>query len=761
MAGEFGRLVRALRRAAGLTQEELARRAGISDRTVRRLESADPGDTRIGTVKLVADALDLGPEDRRTLMAAASSEVPATPEAAPDPETSPDPEAAPDPEMSPDPVVSLDFGTRSDAAEPPARRDWPVQAGLPADDGLSDAVRRLAHIVHTRWEREEGQRGVHDPFPLPVRWHPVAAELADRWDNVRRLPPGEEALPIDLTGTLPDIATIYRMVPSRRLVVLGEAGSGKSVLAIRFTLDYLRTRAATEPVPVIFSLGGWDPATPLREWLVDRLLRDDPGLLAPAPTGPTLAAALVEAGWVLPVLDGFDELPAGLRAAALAACDETSLPMLLTSRPEEYAAVGRVLNWSAGVELDDLDPGDLADYLPRATRHDPSWDRLVADMPAPLTEALRTPLMVALARTTYRADPAALTDPALDTRAVVEEHLLAGYVPSVYRDNRRWPLPRVRHWLGGLAEMSPVEVAWWRLGDALSRSTRVLAVVIATSLVTAVCDIAVSAPFILANGLGPVTVLLDGLLIGPVVGLGFGVIYGLMIVYLDVSVGPSRVRLRLGNRVRVRPTVPTRVLAGFVGGFVVGLGYGPVGVLLRGMAGGFPTPAETIRLATINALALGFVFAVAVAVALGLVAFLESPHDLTSATGPLTILAANRTAAIHLFLVLTPLLALAIFASGFLMVVVLSGVLGELRWSGHDAFVLSTIGGLSGAASYVLTFTAWGQWIVFTRVCLPLLGRLPWSVTDFLTDAHTRGVLRQSGAVYQFRHARLRSHLTR
>jgi hypothetical protein len=31
----------------------------------------------------------------------------------------------------------------------------------------------------------------------------------------------------------------------------------------------------------------------------------------------------------------------------------------------------------------------------------------------------------------------------------------------------------------------------------------------------------------------------------------------------------------------------------------------------------------------------------------------------------------------------------------------------------------------------------------------------------FLADAHQRGVLRQAGAVYQFRHAELQRHLAR
>jgi hypothetical protein len=43
---------------------------------------------------------------------------------------------------------------------------------------------------------------------------------------------------------------------------------------------------------------------------------------------------------------------------------------------------------------------------------------------------------------------------------------------------------------------------------------------------------------------------------------------------------------------------------------------------------------------------------------------------------------------------------------------------------------------------------------------LALTGRLPLRLITFLEDAHRRGVLRQSGAVYQFRHARLAERLS-
>jgi hypothetical protein len=53
---------------------------------------------------------------------------------------------------------------------------------------------------------------------------------------------------------------------------------------------------------------------------------------------------------------------------------------------------------------------------------------------------------------------------------------------------------------------------------------------------------------------------------------------------------------------------------------------------------------------------------------------------------------------------------------------------------------------------------AWGRFVV-AHFWLALWGRVPWRLMRFLEDAHRRGVLRQSGALYEFRHERLRDHL--
>ena len=54
--------------------------------------------------------------------------------------------------------------------------------------------------------------------------------------------------------------------------------------------------------------------------------------------------------------------------------------------------------------------------------------------------------------------------------------------------------------------------------------------------------------------------------------------------------------------------------------------------------------------------------------------------------------------------------------------------------------------------------TAWPSYAI-ARIWLALRHRLPWPLMGFLADAHRRGVLRQAGAVYQFRHIELQHRL--
>lgn len=208
-----------------------------------------------------------------------------------------------------------------------------------------------------------------------MRWNRAPARLTDHAENIQRLPPGVRPEPMEPAGDLRSVAEAHRGIPSGRLVILGRAGSGKSIMAIRLVLDLLGGSGPdrSRRVPVIFGVGAWDAtAVALRDWLVDLLLRDYPHLARRTPGGSTLAAALVDAGLILPVLDGFDEIAEGLRQEALEALNATSLPLVLTSRAGEYAeavsAARAPLVWAAGIELAGLTPDDLSAYLSRTAR---------------------------------------------------------------------------------------------------------------------------------------------------------------------------------------------------------------------------------------------------------------------------------------------------------------------------------------------------------------------------------------------------------
>ncbi|MFF2330253.1 MULTISPECIES: helix-turn-helix domain-containing protein [unclassified Streptomyces] len=805
MADQLGTLLRRLRNRSGLTQEQLEARSGVSVRTIRRLENGRTGDHRLGTVNLLADALEAGPEDRQRLAATlarstgepdAAAAEPSDGPAAPDHEPAHEPVPGPGPESTPVAVPAQNSGPKPRPASVPS----------PVHGELITAATELAREIRRRWQREEEHRRVHDPFPLPVRWKDAPESLTDHSENIQRLPPGATSERMDLSGDLGSVAEVYRRILSGRLVVLGRAGSGKSILTIRFALDRLEAREAHDRVPVIFSLGSWDPtAVALRDWLIDRLVRDHPHLTRRAPGGSTLASALVDADLLLPVLDGFDELAEGLRSTALEVLNSTSLPLVLTSRRGEFAEAvqeaGAPLVWAAGLELTDLTLDDLAAYLPRTARPvprgdggsgavwNPVLDRLRAQEDGagtPLARVLSTPLMIILARTMYSEAPDRNPAELLDAERFpdensLEEHLLAGFVPTVYRrrvaersaagrrERHRDP-ERAERWLGYLAhhlarlDLDQQDLAWWRIGDSLRLSTRLLSVVVSSALCVALAEWFVN----LVNLPFPVgEALLLGGSMGATAGLAFGCVHAILARFGTTAFEPAHVRLRLpgaGTGVGRRPvrTFVARFATVLLGGFVMGVGCACALALQRWLFYGIPLANEQVVKGTlINMLVLGLIFGAGAGLVFGIMAALEAPLDVASAATPAGLLASNRATVVRQVLVLVPMLTLAIAVGGHLITGLLDGVLGPLVWSAADGLVIGAIGGLGGTCSYALSFTAWGRWLVLSRVWLPLTGKLPWDTVAFLDDAYRRGVLRQTGAVYQFRHIRLQHHLAR
>ncbi len=301
------------------------------------------------------------------------------------------------------------------------------QRGESTVQQLDDAGQALAREVRNQWEAEAGRRLLQDAGELTVRWKASGD-----------------------AGDLGDIVTSYADEP-RRLVVVGEPGSGKTGLCLLITLELLR-RPTSPRVPVILPISSWDPAENLYAWLIRTITEQYP-FLGNETYGPTAVRDLLRRQKILPVLDGLDEMAEHNRAAALESIITRDAPFgeafVLTCRTAEFEAANSagVVRDAQIVRLLPVESEAAANYLlevvseVRIDRWEPLLERLTADPDSPVAEALRTPLMLFLARAAFALPD---TDPnellTLPTARQVEERLLDKFTKQVFAPRPPSPL---------------------------------------------------------------------------------------------------------------------------------------------------------------------------------------------------------------------------------------------------------------------------------------------------------------------------------
>ncbi|MFC3996966.1 hypothetical protein ACFOVU_13630 [Nocardiopsis sediminis] len=625
----------------------------------------------------------------------------------------------------------------------------------------------LARQVHDEWTREWHTR-MRFP-PLTVEWS-IPDELAS----------ATAGLDFPRTGRAADILATFRKLPptAQRLVITGDGGSGKTILALRFTLELIESVpawAVATPVPVYLPAALWDPtAQDFRGWLAERITQDYTGfdtvVIDDADDQPkSIAQFLVDRGAVLPVLDGLDEMgPRNLAAEALV---RIGAPYVLTSRVTEFTAVVEWLRQNhlgfdrtPIVRLRPLSADEaVVDYISAGAppRHAPAWDdvrdRLRGSPDGPLARALSTPLMVALARSVH--GPADRSPEPLLRTADVEAHLLHAFFGTVY-DDRLWSADqelreRARpyhrgdaplRWLGFLASRMGrahrATLAWWELRWFAApfgvEAGWGAAVGVALALLVAPLG---------WRGLG--------LVAGPALGLLFGV--GFDLAYASVRRAWSPQRSVGGFRAAVAPATIGRWLAtGYlVLAFALAAGSGLLA--LAGAAGRWSPPAAPP--VDPRASALGLLIAVTVAIAAGIVIGLvagvllsrpkvEVRFATVRAATPASTLARDRVASLALMAMFGVAVA---FCSGAGATLAFGGDLVMGGWTAGTALV-------PGGVAAAMMFTAWTPYVP-VRLWLAAGGSLPLRLGTFLADAHRWEVLRQIGAHYQFRHDALLRYL--
>jgi NACHT domain len=579
-------------------------------------------------------------------------------------------------------------------------------------DSLDEVCAELARQVRARWLRESVARGLAGPEPLDLRWASTARAVAAAPAEVLGPMPGVRVTGLRLSGGVADLAVLWRRLPARQLVLLGPPGAGKTSMVILLVRRLLDDPRDGDPVPVPLSVADWNPERDLDTWFATKMAAEYPFL--------TEARRLVDSGRVLFVLDGLDELPAALRTDAvrgITAAVAGPRPLVLTCRTDEYeetvTELGTVLARAAVVELDPVTPRQAAGYLPAGqvdgTRR---WAGVVAELAdrphGALATALSTPLTVYLARTAYLA---ADTEPAelLEFGDAVEDELFARYIPALYRDSELTP-ERARRGLSLLARITQADgtVAWWTLASRLRWPRRTV------WALQAVLGVTIVAVLVGALGVGFVGTALVSLLAVALVPLAalsamftdpiFAVVLGSVTAKMLFTPLP----VRLGG------------IAWIAGVLAACLGFA------TGFAEAFPRgfwPAVTQGLL--------------VAVIAGVVVTVAGPAGRGGDLDPRRVLSLSRTATLT-------------FAP----------VVGALAGVGAALASQPVVGVAIGVAVAcgAVTQSAWGRYQI-ARALLAAGGHLPWRTAAFLDDAYQRGVLRQEGPQYHFRHLRLQEHL--
>lgn len=626
---------------------------------------------------------------------------------------------------------------------------WAVR-GEPASTStqLELAAETLARMTASQWRAEAATRGLLDPRPLRIRWTP-RLDIADHSENVGAV----------ITGLSEDptrLAAAFVRLPHRRLVIVGDAGSGKTTLALLLLLS-LTEQPIPGHVPVLFSIASWDP---LREhlltWLTRRLNQDFVGLRAPA-YGANAARDLVKAGQILPILDGLDEMPEPLRPHAMTAINRalSSSPMVLTCRTAEYETAvrkGDVITAAALIEAQPVRPDEAVSWLQsgippyRMASWKPIFDRLQTDVHGPLAQALTTPLSVWLVRTVFSgpdSNPAVLVDTSrFATPAAIENYLLDALIPALIIGNelplnemppvtRRGPTDDACRDLAfvaaHLARMGTEDFAWWELHKTLPMVVPRLAIGVAVGLVVGVLAEIVS---------------------GWSAGLLIGIFAGAVSFFLSSSSaappGYASFRKRSWKRFSLR-RFAEQLVGGLLGGVALGL-------FAEYRGGQVPGPlGYVVSNGAMRTFGAGLVVGLAGGVVLGAVELLRTPAETDTAASPSSTLSSDR----RLTLV-----------SGFVITVIsgviaglLYGILVGLLFGLTAGLATALITGIGGAAlGRKLTVRAWPMFVI-SVIVLHVKEGIPLRLMRFLEYAYDIGVMRRVGAVYQFRHDRLQHRL--
>ncbi|GAA0965523.1 NACHT domain-containing protein [Actinocorallia libanotica] len=594
--------------------------------------------------------------------------------------------------------------------------------------------------------------------------------------------PSRNARVPDAQGSLNGVVHYFQNSHPRRLVITGEGGSGKTLLALELILGLLdpQVRKPEDPVPVRVSAATWDPQIPVQEWLAAQLA-------SAFPMAPATARRLVETGRILPVIDGLDEMdaetapgrPLGYDSAASQAIRALNTyqqsrerpRLVLTCRTGQYDDLIANRVWAhdtARINLQPVEAAQAARFIRTAVTgtHDVNRWRPVLDsltQPShPVAQALSTPWRLRLAVTVYtQRDPADLV--AFTHPDALRDHLLSLYIPAATaaQGPGRYRPEQVHAWLAVLAR---------HLNDNTTRPPVYGRALSGTDLILhQLWPLAGRLPHHLTTAFAFALILIltafmseDGILwfaILPPAG-----VFAAAILQRDPWKEPKRLKWTEWTQLKTRygrRRFTVGLVIGLLGGLAAGLALALTDAVEEGLARGFASGLELMLDRGLDfGLTFGLAFGLTLGPAVGLTAGLTigAVKSGVDPREPLRSdffgwLVGGLAFGLALESALWPLMGLETDPSHpFVLKLVIWLVLWLCLGLGLGLIVGLAVGlavGLTGGPAAV----RYGMLLLCTR------GRLPRRLGRFLHWCYQTGLLRTSGVAYQFRHRELQDYL--
>lgn len=277
----------------------------------------------------------------------------------------------------------------------------PTAVHTPSGIGLKDHSRargKLISEVQRTWVHGVLQKSLPTSGIINLELIPERGAVDHRWEGLV-----EDDLNSNAAGQSVLTLEAAYVAAGKRLLILGEAGSGKTTKLLQlaeYLLEIVRQNPdPTEPIPVVFHLSSWRADYDnLESWMADELNKR-------YGVATKFAEWWATADLLVPLLDGLDEVHATQRTSCIKAINSFldkhgQAGVTICSRSTEYRGAHRKVRLNSAIRVRKLNVREVKEYLERAGKQ---LSGLLAAINGDkkLQKLIQSPLMLSIAISVY------------------------------------------------------------------------------------------------------------------------------------------------------------------------------------------------------------------------------------------------------------------------------------------------------------------------------------------------------------------------